>query len=82
MDDEGVVDVDKEGQFLFSTHGQQLHALKLDSEITVPLEVQALGHGLVINCLVKSGDPHGHNDTYLTYLKHNAVERSLGHSND
>ena len=38
MDDQGVVDVDEEGQLLLPAEREQLHPLQLDGQLTVPLE--------------------------------------------
>lgn len=48
VDDQGVVDVDEEGQLLLAAQRQQLHPLQLDGQLAVALEVGVLRHAFVV----------------------------------
>lgn len=53
VDDQGVVDVDEEGQLLLAAQRQQLHPLQLDGQLAVALEVGVLRHAFVVYRLAR-----------------------------
>lgn len=59
MDDQGVVDVDEEGQLLLPTQRQQLHPLQLDGQLAVALEGRVHRHAFIVHRL-EVGQGHRH----------------------
>lgn len=53
VDDQGVVDVDEEGQLLLAAQRQQLHPLQLDGQLAVALKVGVLRHAFVVHRLTR-----------------------------
>lgn len=64
VDDQGVVDVDEEGQLLLAAQRQQLHSLQLDGQLAVALEVGVLRHAFVVYRLARQQKKkHEHTQT-------------------